>query len=69
MMKGGFFLLWLLAILLSSNFSTSHIVLGKGSKKKSGSSNSPLDKKIKNKREELKKTKCNYLGDDMIISC
>lgn len=39
---------------------------GTGNKKKSSS---PLDKKMKNKREELKKTKCNFLSDELMIPC
>jgi hypothetical protein len=42
--------------------------MGKGNNKKKAS-NSPMDKKLKNRREELKKTKCNFLSDELMVSC
>ena len=42
------------------------LVLGKPGKKKQ---TSPMDKKLKNKKEEVKKTKCNHLGDDFQFNC
>jgi hypothetical protein len=37
------------------------LVLSKPGKKRH---TSPMDKKLKNKKEEIKKTKCNHLGED-----
>jgi hypothetical protein len=38
------------------------LVLAKPGKKKM---TSPIEKKLKNKKEEFKKTKCNHLGEDL----
>jgi hypothetical protein len=38
------------------------LALAKPGRKKS---TSPLEKKLKNKKEEFKKTKCNHLGEDL----
>jgi len=38
----------------------------KGKKKKNLS---PVEKKLKNLKEEYRKTKCNYLGDDIVSQC
>ncbi len=41
-------------------------VEAKGNKKKSLS---PFEKRLKNRREELRKTKCSHLGEDLSIQC
>ena len=40
-----------------------------GKPKKKNIASSPLDKKLKNKKEEYKKTKCNHLGEDFQFNC
>jgi len=42
------------------------LVLAKPGRKKS---TSPLEKKLKNKKEEFKKTKCSHLGEDLQFNC
>jgi hypothetical protein len=41
-------------------------VVAKPGKKKNST---PFEKRLKNRREEIKKTKCNHLGDDFQINC
>ena len=36
-----------------------------GGKKKS----SPFEKRLKNRKEEIKKTHCSHLGDDLLFNC
>jgi hypothetical protein len=55
------FIALLIILLLQITFSKS-----KGARKKS---TSPFEKKLKNSREELKKTKCAFLGDDLVAPC
>lgn len=43
------------------------MVMGKGKKKNKAPS--AFDKRLKNLKEELKKTKCNFLSDDLILPC
>jgi hypothetical protein len=66
-MKAPYILLAL--VLFLTTFSLGSVVLGKGNGNKKKPSSSPFDKKLKNKREELRKTKCNYLADDLMTSC
>ena len=56
-------------LLLVVLFAQASVVHGKGTSGKKKTSSSPLDKKLKNKREELKKTKCNFLSDELMIPC
>ena len=49
----------LLVVLLFCIFT---LALAKPGKKKM---TSPIEKKLKNKNEEFKKTKCNHLGEDL----
>jgi len=37
-----------------------------GGKKKPSS---PFEKRMKNKKEEIKKTHCNHLGEDLLFNC
>lgn len=61
--------LLLALVLCLSTFTLGSIVLGKGTSNKKKPASSPFDKKLKNKREELRKTRCNYLSDDLMVSC
>lgn len=63
--KHRMFLLLLITLLLA--FASPSAVMGKGKKKPASSS--PLDKRIKNRREELKQTKCNFLSEDLMAPC
>jgi hypothetical protein len=43
--------------------------MGKGKSSKKKGSSSPFEKRLKNRREELRKTKCNHLSDDLNFNC
>lgn len=55
----------LLLFLFSLMLLSTPAINAKGSKNKKKSL-TPIEKKLKNLKEEYKKTKCSYLGDDMV---
>ena len=58
--------LLLFTLLFLFYFSAQSTVYGKGSKKKNLN---PFERKMKNRREEIRKTKCNFLIEDLQPNC